>query len=120
MRSSMKSIELFLTFITGAGRTDVEQIVREDLFEFIENEQDRGLKPQTVNRHSKLTPFSVSLGNAEEYGGYSRSTPFFLMSRRVQPATIRWFQNPILLSLRFSSRFSISSAKRSRRRGQGD
>ena len=59
------------------------------------------------------------IGNLNE-DGYPRSAPFFLMSRRVQPPTIRWFQNSILLSLRFSSRFSISSAKRSRRRGQGD
>jgi integrase/recombinase XerD len=52
IRSSMKSIELFLSFITDAGKTAVEQIVREDLFEFIENEQDRGLKPTTV--HTRL------------------------------------------------------------------
>ncbi|MBW2194221.1 MAG: tyrosine-type recombinase/integrase [Deltaproteobacteria bacterium] len=48
MRSSLKGIELFLTSVTNAGRTGVEQIVREDIFIFIETEQDRGSKPRTV------------------------------------------------------------------------
>ena len=63
---------------------------------------------------------SVNLGNAWVHGYYTRSAPFFLISRKVQLPAIRWFQNSILLSLRFFPRFSISSAKRSRRRGQGD
>ena len=63
---------------------------------------------------------SVGLGNAELQGGQPISSPFFSGSRRVQPPTIRWFQNSFPLSLRFSSRFLISSAKRSRFRGQGD
>ena len=48
MRSSLKGIELFLTAITHAGKTGVEEITREDIFKLIENEQDRGSKPQTV------------------------------------------------------------------------
>lgn len=48
MRSSLKGIELFLTSLTESGKTSVDQIVREDLFKFIENLQDRGSKPRTV------------------------------------------------------------------------
>jgi len=48
MRSSLKGIELFLTSITYAGKVSVEEITREDIFKFIENEQDRGSKPRTV------------------------------------------------------------------------
>lgn len=48
MRNSTKGIELFLTRVTKNGKTDVEQIVREDIFQFIEEEQNRGLKPRTV------------------------------------------------------------------------
>ncbi len=49
MRSSCTGIELFLTFIGGAGKRVLEQITREDLYGFVEHEQDRGLKPLTVN-----------------------------------------------------------------------
>ena len=48
MRGSLKGIELFLTSITHAGKAGVDQIVREDIFKFIENEQDRGSKTMTV------------------------------------------------------------------------
>jgi integrase/recombinase XerD len=49
MRGSAKGIELFLSFITKAGRTGLDQIGREDLYRFIEHEQDRGLKPRSVD-----------------------------------------------------------------------
>lgn len=52
MRSSWTAIELFLSFITGAGKPHLEQVTREDLYAFIEQEQDRGLKPLTV--HTRL------------------------------------------------------------------
>ena len=52
MRSSCTAIELFLSFITGAGKPHLEQVTREDLYAFIEQEQDRGLKPLTV--HTRL------------------------------------------------------------------
>jgi integrase/recombinase XerD len=53
MRSSAKAIELFLNFVTGIGRTGLDQIVREDLYGFIEYQQDRGLKPRTVDTRLK-------------------------------------------------------------------
>lgn len=52
MRSSWTAIELFLSFITGADKPHLEQVTREDLYAFIEQEQDRGLKPLTV--HTRL------------------------------------------------------------------
>lgn len=48
MRSTLAGVERFLTSITDTGRTCIEEIVREDVFKFIENEQDRGSKPRTV------------------------------------------------------------------------
>jgi integrase/recombinase XerD len=52
MRSSWTAIELFLSFITATGKPHLEQVTREDLYAFIEHEQDRGLKPLTV--HTRL------------------------------------------------------------------
>ena len=53
MRSSAKAIELLLNFVTGIGRTGLDQIVREDLYGFIEYQQDRDLKPRTVDTRLK-------------------------------------------------------------------
>jgi integrase/recombinase XerD len=47
--SSCQAIELFLGFITRAGKTHLEQITRDDLYGFVEHEQDRGLKLLTVD-----------------------------------------------------------------------
>ncbi len=52
MRSSCTAIEFFLSFVAGAGKSHLEQITRDDLYGFIEQEQDRGLKPLTV--HTRL------------------------------------------------------------------
>ena len=49
MRSSAKGVELFLTFLANTGKADPQQITREDLYGFIEHEQDRDLKPRTVD-----------------------------------------------------------------------
>ncbi len=48
MRCSSANIALFLTFITTAGKTHLEQITRDDLYSFVEYQQDRNLKPTTV------------------------------------------------------------------------
>ena len=52
MRSSCTGIELFLAFIGAAGKTVLEQVTRDDVYGFVEHEQDRGLKPLTV--HTRL------------------------------------------------------------------
>jgi integrase/recombinase XerD len=44
LRNSLKAIELFLTFYTSLGKSRLEEIAREDLEAFVENEQDRGTK----------------------------------------------------------------------------
>ena len=44
LRNSLKAIELFLAFYTRLGKSRLEEIVREDLEAFVENEQDRGTK----------------------------------------------------------------------------
>jgi hypothetical protein len=49
LHSSLSSISLLLSFIHRSGKSHPEEITREDLFTFIEHEQDRGMKPSTVN-----------------------------------------------------------------------
>jgi site-specific recombinase XerD len=44
LRNSLKAIELFLVFYTRLGKSRLEEIVRDDLEAFVENEQDRGTK----------------------------------------------------------------------------
>jgi len=46
LRSTFSSLDIFLSF---ARASHLEEITREDLFAFIEHEQDRGMKPSTVN-----------------------------------------------------------------------
>jgi integrase/recombinase XerD len=52
MRTSCTSIELFLAFMGAGRKTVLEQVTRDDVYGFIEHEQDRGLKPLTV--HTRL------------------------------------------------------------------
>jgi integrase/recombinase XerD len=46
LRSTFSSLDIFLSF---AKASHLEEITKEDLFAFIEHEQDRGMKPSTVN-----------------------------------------------------------------------
>jgi len=46
LRSSFSSIHIFLSFVKAS---QLEEISKEDVFAFIEHEQDRGMKPSTVN-----------------------------------------------------------------------
>jgi integrase/recombinase XerD len=46
LRSSFSSIHIFLSFVKASH---LEEISKEDVFAFIEHEQDRGMKPSTVN-----------------------------------------------------------------------
>lgn len=46
--SAHSGVELFLSFYESSGKTLLEQMTREDIGAFIENEQDRGLKPATI------------------------------------------------------------------------
>jgi len=47
--NTSKGIEGFMFFIQGRGRAHLEQISRQDIEAWVEQEQDRGLKASTVN-----------------------------------------------------------------------
>lgn len=58
MRNAYTGITLFLIFLSRCGKSQLEQITREDLEAFVEHEQDRGLKISSVyNRISTVQPF---------------------------------------------------------------
>lgn len=59
IRSSFVAIESFLLYIAKNGKTHLEQITREDIYGFIEQEQDRGMKPLTV--HTRLRSIKAFL-----------------------------------------------------------
>jgi len=48
LRTSLNSIDTFLSFIKRAKKTCLEEITRKDLLSFVEHEQDRGLKASSV------------------------------------------------------------------------
>lgn len=50
IRSNFFCIRSFLAFISRKGRSCLDEIIRDDIGEFIEHEQDRGLKPSSVHR----------------------------------------------------------------------
>lgn len=54
LRSTLTSIDIFLSFVKASGKSHLEEITREDLFAFIEHEQDRGMKPLTVNTRVRI------------------------------------------------------------------
>jgi len=48
LRLTATSLTLFLSFLHQLGKTHLEQIQRQDIEAFVEHEQDRGLKPNSV------------------------------------------------------------------------
>ncbi len=48
LRLSATSLAQFLTFLHQLGKTHLEQLQRQDIEAFVEHEQDRGLKPNSV------------------------------------------------------------------------
>jgi integrase/recombinase XerD len=48
LRQAATSLTQFLTFYRKLGKTHLEQIKRQDIEAFVEHEQDRGLKPDSV------------------------------------------------------------------------
>ena len=57
LRSSLSSIVIFLSFVKASH---LEEITRENLFAFIEHEQDRGMKPSTVNTRVRIVKAFIS------------------------------------------------------------
>jgi site-specific recombinase XerD len=56
LRNSLKAIELFLIFYASLGKSRLEDIVREDLEAFVENEQDRGTKITSASTRLMYLP----------------------------------------------------------------
>jgi site-specific recombinase XerD len=54
IRANISVLHSFLTFLKGMGKEYLEEIRREDLEAFIEQDQDRGLNPSTINTHMKV------------------------------------------------------------------
>jgi integrase/recombinase XerD len=48
LRSTNESLMQFLSFFRTSGKRELEQLSREDVEAFVEDMQDRGLKPETV------------------------------------------------------------------------
>jgi integrase/recombinase XerD len=56
--------KMFLRFLEKQGKEKIEQVSREDLEAFVEHEQDRGMKPQTVRSHlAVIRAFLAHLAN---------------------------------------------------------
>ena len=52
LQSTFTNLDIFLSFVKASGKSHLEEITRQDLFAFIEYEQDRGMSPVTV--HTRL------------------------------------------------------------------
>jgi integrase/recombinase XerD len=48
LRGSLTAAQLFLSFVEGCGKSQVEQVGKQDIEAFVEHEQDRGLSIVTV------------------------------------------------------------------------
>ena len=48
LRGSFQAVRSFLYFYSGLGKSQLQEIVSDDLESFVEHEQDRGLKVTTV------------------------------------------------------------------------
>ncbi len=48
LRSSFKAVQSFLTFYVSTGKSELQDIVSDDLEVYVEHEQDRGIKVTTV------------------------------------------------------------------------
>ena len=66
LRNTFTSLTIFLGFINETGKTYLDEITREDLFAFIEHEQDRGMKPVTV--HTRLVAVKAFIRFLAERG----------------------------------------------------
>lgn len=60
IRTNFEAIFLFLKFLKKIGKAHLESISRDDLSAFIEQEQDRGLKPTSVS--TRLRALNAFLG----------------------------------------------------------
>ena len=54
LRGYFTTLTVFLSYLKERGRTSLETVTRDDLSSFIEDEQDRGLQPNTVSTRLRL------------------------------------------------------------------
>jgi site-specific recombinase XerD len=66
IRNSQQSLESFLGYLEGTGKRDLEEIQRQDIEGFVEQEQDRGMKLSSVK--NRLTIVKAFLRFMKEKG----------------------------------------------------
>jgi site-specific recombinase XerD len=66
LRTTLTSVVSFLSFLKASGKSHLDEIMRADLFAFIEHEQDRGMKPLTV--HTRLGRMKAFINFLAEKG----------------------------------------------------
>jgi integrase/recombinase XerD len=64
--STFTNLDIFLRFVKASGKSHLEQITKEDLFAFIEHEQDRGMRPVTA--HTRLVRIKAFIHFLVEQG----------------------------------------------------
>jgi integrase/recombinase XerD len=96
LRLAATSLTLFLTFLHKLEKTNVEQLQRQDIEAFIEHEQDRGLKPNSVRTRLCAVYAFVRFLIEKKIVGYE------LMERKIKlklPDPLPRAMNPQDLSL---------------------
>ena len=94
------AITLFMSFLKKRAKTALEQIGREDLYAFIEHEQDRGLKISSVrNRVASLQVFFRYLIEAEIVNPEVLSQPIRLKVPKALPRDMEPYDVNCLLAV---------------------
>ena len=94
------AITLFISFLKKSAKTKLDQIGRDDLYAFIEHEQDRGLKISSVqNRVSSLQVFFKFLIQAEIVNPEVLSQPIRLKVPKSLPRAMEPYDVSCLLAV---------------------
>ena len=96
LRLAATSLTLFLSFLRKQGKTHLEQLQRQDIEAFVEHEQDRGLKPNSVRTRLCAVYAFVRFLIEKKIVGYE------LMERKIKlklPDPLPRAMNPQDLSL---------------------
>ncbi len=94
------AITLFMSFLKECGKTTLEQIGRDDLYAFIEQEQDRGLKISSVqNRVASLQVFFKFLIEADILNPEVLSEPIRLKVPKSLPRAMEPYDVNCLLAV---------------------
>jgi site-specific recombinase XerD len=94
------AITIFLSFLKKCGKTSLEKIDRDDLYAFVEHEQDRGLKISSVqNRVASLQVFLKFLSEAEIVNPEVLSHPIRLKVPKALPRAMEPYDVNCLLTV---------------------